>query len=143
MVAAVFLAEELSVRKGCVTFAAIPLDEVSFRRHAGPRSLAWPGNSVAVSGGLPDSAAHGANLLPRWALAFFTAVPHGFEEVEGVADVSGVAFLEEKVLEVDNGVGAPVLLSPRWWRCLEAVHLRFDLGWLGSGMMELAVLSTS
>ena len=55
-------------------------------------------------------------------------MPRGFEEIHGVADVLGVAFLKEKVLEVDNGVGAPVLLSPRWWRCSYAVHLRFDLG---------------
>ena len=49
MVAAIFLAEKLSRRKGHVAFAAIPLDEVSLRRNAGPRCLAWPGNYAAVS----------------------------------------------------------------------------------------------
>ena len=68
------------------------------------------------------------------------------DEVERVADVSGVAFLEEKVLEVDNGVGAPVLLSSRWWRCSEAEHPGFDIGVVGvrhdgvRGAVDLAVL---
>ena len=50
-------------------------------------------------------------------------MPRGFEEGDGVAYVSGVAFLEVTVPEVNNGVGAPVMLSQRWWRCSEAVHL--------------------
>ena len=64
MIAAVFL-EELSDRKWLVAIAAIPLNEVSLRRHASPRGLARPGNYVAVSGAVSDSAADGANLLPR------------------------------------------------------------------------------
>ena len=60
-------------------------------------------------------------------MSFFSAVPRGFEEVQGVADVLGVASLEEEVLKIDEGVGAPVVLSHKWWRGLETAHLRFDL----------------
>ena len=67
----------------------------------------------------------------------------GFEEVYGVAEGLAVAYFDEEVLEVDDGVGAPVLLSTRWWRGLDTVHLCFDLWWLVSCMVVLAVLSTS
>ena len=77
----------------------------------------------------PDFATYGANLLQRKARPFRATVPSGLEE--RVAQVSMVGFMKEEIFEIDDCMGAPVVLPPRLWCGSKGVHFRLDLRVVG------------